>query len=411
MKLQILDTRTTNFNKYLFNETAHTNGEPYWVRPLKPHFNEIGIDVVIEPFYKIDKTKNWFISLAPFSWNWEHNIKTNLLSNFDFDVQNELIYGNGYFIINHECESFTNSFIAKIYSALEHTPIKPNKIIYMVAAPDVEKTYERFVSDKQLLSHERITVMNSCHVCKNIQVDTSVFDNLHITKKEKKFLSLNRTSRDHRVMLVSLLAEYDLLQYGFVSLGMEQNEVDSVFNNLHNIKPTIPQSIKNGFKKIKDILPLKIDNIDLNINQWHIDSLPTYFYTKSYFSVVSSTFALAYQEPSVGFSEKEIKPILYKHPFLLLNLPGALQHLKNMGFLTFSKWFDETYDYESDDYKRLNKIVREISRLSKISDSNWDIMLDEMRPVLLHNFNRLVKYNTEHSFFNSDLKNFLYYVS
>jgi hypothetical protein len=151
--------------------------------------------------------------------------------------------------------------------------------------------------------------------------------------------------------------------------------------------------------------------VDLRINQFKTTSLPIEYYQKSCFSLVSSTCALQYREKSVGFTEKEIKPILARHPFIIHNLTGALAHLKNMGFLTFERWFDESYDEETDDNKRLIKIVDEVKRLSELSFEQWDIMLEEMSPVLEHNYNRLVNYTTEHCYFNSDLKKLLYYVS
>jgi hypothetical protein len=151
--------------------------------------------------------------------------------------------------------------------------------------------------------------------------------------------------------------------------------------------------------------------VDLRINQFQTTSLPIEFYQKSCFSLVSSTFALEYNEKSVGFTEKEIKPILARHPFIIHNLAGVLAHLKNMGFLTFERWFDESYDKEVDDNKRLIKIIDEVKRLSNLSFEQWNIMLDEMTPVLEHNYNRLVNYTTEHCYFNSDLKKLLYYVS
>jgi hypothetical protein len=82
-----------------------------------------------------------------------------------------------------------------------------------------------------------------------------------------------------------------------------------------------------------------------------------------------------------------------------------------MGYLTFEPWFDESYDLETNDRKRLEKIIKEVARLSAISFEDWEVMLEEMQPVLEHNYNRMVNYNNEQCYFNSDLKKLLYYVS
>ena len=408
MKLQILDVTTIDFDKKLFNETAHDRGAPYWLRFVQPHLSEIGVETPLLSLDQIDKSKNWIISLAPLSWHWE-NYQGNILHSFTPEVQHALTHGNAFLLINHECESFTRSFYKQIHDVLAQTTIKPEKVIYMVSAPDAEREYDRFVSDKLLFKHERISILNSSHVYKRLDYSLENFEYDRTSKKERKFLSLNRTGRDHRIMLVSLLANHGLLNQGYVSMGIHQEEIPQILSELKRIN--VSSEVLSGFDMVKDKLPLKIDDINLKENQFKVDSLPTSFYEKSYFSVVSSTFALSIREPSVGFTEKELKPILYKHPFIIQNLPGVLKHMRSMGFLTFGKWFDESYDDEQDDFKRLNKIVHEIKRLSSISDADWDNMLKEMEPVLLHNYNRLIKYNTEHAFFNSDLKNLLYYVN
>jgi hypothetical protein len=144
----------------------------------------------------------------------------------------------------------------------------------------------------------------------------------------------------------------------------ELHQAQKVIDNLQEQYNS--EFIKSGFNKIKSSLPLQIDMIDLQINQFQTTSLPIEFYQKSCFSIVSSTFALQDKEKSVGFTEKEIKPILARHPFIIHNLPGVLAHLKNMGFLTFERWFDESYDEELDDSARLIKIINEVERLSKL---------------------------------------------
>jgi hypothetical protein len=204
-----------------------------------------------------------------------------------------------------------------------------------------------------------------------------------------------------------------LLDQGFISLGLEPNNIEHALSDLNRIPiyRDFRHIVYDGFEKIKPIIPMHIDQINLQENQFQVNSLSNDFYQKTYFSVVTSTFSLHNEEPSVGFTEKEIKPILFKHPFLINNLPGALKHLQSMGFLTFSKWFDESYDDEVDDFERMHKLVLEIKRLSSIPNEQWDQMLKEMEPILLHNYNILVKYNVEHIFFNSNLKDLLYYVN
>lgn len=415
--LQILDIRTTQVNETLYNIGAiNSNGDPYWLEFLKPHFDEINISAEVLPLNLIDLEKPWIVNVDVQGWAWGSYLG-DIILDFHATIRHALINGNAYLILNHQCEAYTKSFFQTLYEKLENTSLPPSKIIYMVAAADAHREYYEFVVNNNILKEQQITIMYVHHVYKRFPNLTYLdfFNYDRSVKKEKKFLSLNRRWHDHRLALTSLLSYYDLLPLGYVSLGVMPSEINQAKDRLQQLtialqKTNHTEILFEGFDRIANKLPLKVDQVNLSENQFQTTSLSIDFYQKSYFSLVSSTMAFGYQEQSVGFTEKEVKPILAKHPFLIHNLPGALSHMKNMGFLTFSKWFDESYDIEKDDFNRMNMIALEVKRLSNLSNEVWNNMLDEMYPVLMHNYNRLVKYNTEHCFFNSDLKNLLYYV-
>jgi hypothetical protein len=402
--LQILDISTTTVNTDLFNVTAINRGkDPYWVEFIQTYFNEADVEIKILSLDKIDFSKKWIVNVDINMWNWE-SYQGDIFENFDSIIKKELQTGNAYIILNHQCESYTKSFFDIFYSKKIEIPY--NKIIYMVAAADVEREYNNFVVNNKIKKEKQFEVMFTHHVYKRINhdVDVNAFNYTPATKT-KKYISLNRRWREHRVMLVSLLSNRNLIQHGFVSLGLMPEE----FTEARSI--LIDDKMLEGFDKLQNNLPLQVDDVDLSINQFQMNSLPVTFYQHSCFSLVSSTMALSEQEPSVGFTEKEIKPILARHPFLIWNRPGALKYMQNMGFLTFDRWFNESYDKDLDDKKRLIKIIDEVERLCMLSFDEWEIILEEMKPVLNHNYNRIVKYTNEHCFFNSDLKKLLYYVS
>lgn len=401
--LQILDITTVSVDTNLFNITAiNRNSDPYWAEFAEPFLNELQVEIKILPLNKIDLRKKWIINVDINMWNWD-TYEDDLFGGFDDLIMNELRYGNAYIILNHQCESHTRSFFRMFYR--KKITIPYSKIIYMVAAADAEQEYKTFVMEYDIKKERQIKIFYVHHVYKRFKHDVNIESFLYApAKKIKKYLSLNRRWRDHRVMLVSMLSHRNLLQDGFVSLGIMPEEAEKAQMGLQDI------DLIAGYLKFKNQLPLQVDDIDLSINQFQMNSLPMRFYQLSYFSLVSSTMALRRDEESVGFTEKEIKPILAKHPFIIWNRPGVLRHLKNMGFLTFEPWFNESYDDEPNDFDRMVKIVDEVQRLCKLSNNEWDIMINEMQPVLNHNFNRMVNYTNEHCYFNSDLKKLLYYV-
>ena len=72
-------------------------------------------------------------------------------------------------------------------------------------------------------------------------------------------------------------------------------------------------------------------------------------------------------------------------PFIFLAEPKMLEFVKSLGYKTFSKWIDESYDDALDDVTRMNKVVHEVEKLNTLSYSDLSAMLKDMLPVLTHN--------------------------
>jgi hypothetical protein len=68
---------------------------------------------------------------------------------------------------------------------------------------------------------------------------------------------------------------------------------------------------------------------------------------------------IGYQYVSNHFiTEKTYRPIINRHPFVVQATAGFLENLHNKGFLTFSKYIDESYDmYTVLEPTRVNKLV------------------------------------------------------
>ena len=117
--LQILDIKSVAIDNQLFNVTAvNRDSDPYWVEFIKPHFDEIDVDIKILPLSEINKDKTWFINVDINGWNWPW-YKTDIFASFGETILNELNNGNAYLILNHQCESFTESFFSTLYQKLK----------------------------------------------------------------------------------------------------------------------------------------------------------------------------------------------------------------------------------------------------------------------------------------------------
>ena len=78
--------------------------------------------------------------------------------------------------------------------------------------------------------------------------------------------------------------------------------------------------------------------------------------------------------------------MIVKHPFVLIARENSLRTLREYGFKTFDTWWDESYDAIENDRERFLKISNLVYELCCIEPSHWDCMLEEMQPVLEHNY-------------------------
>ena len=64
-----------------------------------------------------------------------------------------------------------------------------------------------------------------------------------------------------------------------------------------------------------------------------------------------------HENETIFLSEKIFKPIYCCQPFIVFGNPGTLKELHNLGFKTFSDFWDESYDEDYNFTSRLGKIM------------------------------------------------------
>ena len=129
--------------------------------------------------------------------------------------------------------------------------------------------------------------------------------------------------------------------------------------------------------------PLIIDNGNEEEVAWYHNFLSRKDeYEKTYFSIVSETNA---ESNYLFITEKTLKPIMNLHPFFINGNPGIIAHLKKLGFQTFDKWWDESYDSEQDFKKRTDMVMEQVKLVCNKSKSEMIDMVKEMQPILQYN--------------------------
>ena len=206
------------------------------------------------------------------------------------------------------------------------------------------------------------------------------------TYHKKLYTSLNAgVKRLHRLLLGVELCEQNLIHKGLVSLG-----------NYHEL-PYIDYRSEVSRSMLANLLPLSLDLPSSESKSIHqtVDISQHKLYD-SYFSVVTETQFFSKEVgqaediplPNTIFrSEKTLKPMWFKHPFVVLGPRYYLKNLNELGYRTFHPFIDESYDEIEDDILRLQAIVAEVKKLSAYTLSEWQIWKSYVGPIVEHNYN------------------------
>lgn len=190
---------------------------------------------------------------------------------------------------------------------------------------------------------------------------------LLLCKKKDIFLTVNERLPAKKLLNNSL---FDIKNLDLSTLNLICNNIDYLDNNFQNYLDPLNKDqtfLKNTIQH---------NNFTYDIIQ------------KSFLNIITET---CYTSPFVNISEKTIKPIICKRPFLMLGTPGSLQHLHNLGFKTFDNWWDEGYDLELDHAKRLEKVYYIADNILNKSFEDLQILLTDMEGILDFNLKHLKK--------------------
>lgn len=231
-------------------------------------------------------------------------------------------------------------------------------------------------------------------------VPISIFDNwvnYHLMKertgpisfnpRDNKFLylSYNRNVRPHRIHFLSNMLSKNLLDLGKVSLNK--------FSYTENLDDDHPIS------QLQKRTPIEIDRgLDYN---WAND-IALQDYEDTFISIVTESLTDKY---TLFLSEKIWKPISCGHPFMVLGNKGTLKKLKEFGFKTFEKWFDESYDNEEEMNVRSQMITNEIEKFKDKTIEELKEIRNEMIEVCEYNRTKYIQMVTHKYSFDGDNMN------
>ena len=308
-------------------------------------------------------------------------------------------------------EGNTESCYIAIHEIINELGLDAEKCYLINGGMQLREFYEQYCNENNITKRINLIIINywerhALYTFRDSNLNYS--PKHHIKNKEKLFLCFNRITRMHRVVLLGLLYHKGLVDRSYYSffhnLSYKNSEMD-LFKFLNVLKLPYKKIVENEINKHYNEFPLLLNNLDSSNTNQVLKSDETY-YNNSYFSLVTETFFYKinarkekYEENSVFFSEKTFKPIICKHPFIMLNRPHALEFLRKLGYKTFHPFINEEYDTIQNDSDRLLAIVAEVERLSKQSDQQWLDWLNNVSDIVEYNHSLIMsKQNTDFIF-------------
>jgi len=186
---------------------------------------------------------------------------------------------------------------------------------------------------------------------------------------KKDFLIYNRAwtnTREYRLKLSQQLVNLDLLKY---CLTKFQPQCDGIEYKNYNFKN---KNFQISNYNLEDYFDISTADSTYSADYVAED------YNNTYIEVILETL---FDDSRLHLTEKSLRPIACRQPFILAGTANSLEYLKSYGFKTFDPWIDETYDKIADSSERLGKILSEMKRISLLSPGEKQHMIEQCRKI------------------------------
>lgn len=291
-------------------------------------------------------------------------------------------------LLHENCgETFDENFAKDLAAVVNGHGINPSQIYVLV----MDSVHKQFLEEK--LSELNVSGIN-------IEDYNFLLDRIEIPKGKtetfKLFSALSRNYRAWRLYLYATLAEQKLLDnfiYSFYNIHPYEGTEFSFRTMTSDLENLNFDYLSNTVTSWMQGIPYKLSSTDNVLNKWgdvtYSSILGSKFHLliETHYDPLQWTSQKTYRRsfaPS-SITEKTYKPIACRRPFIVFSTPYFLDDLRKLGFKTFHPYIDESYDTEVDNKIRLKKIVSEIERISKLTESEQTDLLNNLSGVLEHN--------------------------
>tara|TARA_B100000927_G_scaffold286110_1_gene277107 strand:- start:1045 stop:2190 length:1146 start_codon:yes stop_codon:yes gene_type:complete len=327
-------------------------------------------------------------------------------------------------IFNYTCEGTVilidnKIFYQRIHEFGKKYNIKLSNITFRGSNEKIQQSYDnwhKLYSD----TSDKINVESECFGLYLYRKNSEYYDKLIYTKeapthlRSKKYNCLNANILPHRLLFMLAMQQKGLID--------KENTYTSfhAYPELLNPSPHDPILKHSKWADIltadfKKQLPIQFDISgdwesiydkifehypEVNGLDWNKVGDFRYIYEDCYFTITtesseSHTLCDYHWDDKINdyfrsfhnemfITEKITRPILNLHPQIIYGPTGTLQHLKSLGYKTFSDYWSEDYDNLDGDHKleAIMDIIKQMSvkSLEELHEMYWDMM-----PILKHN--------------------------
>ena len=199
----------------------------------------------------------------------------------------------------------------------------------------------------------------------------------------KTFMSPNRIvagKRDHRVLFLYNVFKHNLSDNHISAPrvctyeGVDISEIAIKYNNIY---PNIEQEFKAA------TLPRLFTGEETQ----EMASCWLTNFTEAADSVFYVPTETVFFGRRLHITEKTFNAIALEMPFILVAPAGSLEYMRSYGFKTFGDVIDESYDEETDDFKRIERVVQLLKDINSLSVKERQQIHRACLPAVEHNFN------------------------
>ena len=312
----------------------------------------------------------------------------------DKEVKQRIKSNTAYIMITILYESyFSDNFLMAMTNYFKRNGFPLTQIIYVSNCANGKEIYENFCKRNNLQPEINVEYFPIFRIDKT-DLTPAIKKYKTIPYKtgprKKTFLNFNRRYSDHRLVFYTAISKKKLLDKFYISMSAIQPERSTSF--IDNMKYTTTkypsfEFIENDVIEASSHLPLILDNTNFNNYPMEntVDAVD-FYYENSLINIISETF---FFDKPIHITEKTFKPIAFKQPFIMIGSYGSLRHVKDLGFKTFSEFWNEDYDLIQDNENRMLTVLKIIDEIANWSEEQKISFTNKVKDIIEYNFNHL----------------------